>query len=91
MKILVTGCAGYISSVTSEMLIAEGHDVVGVDNFLFGHEDSISEGVEFYRLDLNNAMALSEVFEKHSPEAVIHFAGRTLVGESEVVCMIVAA
>ena len=82
MKILVTGCAGYIGSVTSEMLVSEGHDVVGVDNFLMGHEDAVHEGVEFHRLDLNNAMALSEVFEKHSPEAVIHFAGRTLVGES---------
>jgi len=82
MKILVTGCAGYIGSVTAEMLVAEGHQVVGIDNLSMGHEQAVSEGVEFHKLDLNNAPGVSRIFEKHRPEAVIHFAGRTLVGES---------
>jgi len=33
MKILVTGCAGFIGSSLCERLVAEGHSVIGIDNF----------------------------------------------------------
>ena len=82
MDILVTGCAGYIGSVTCEMLLNEGHNVAGLDNLLTGHRQAVPEGVVFYEADLADREELNEIFSRHRPEAVIHFAGRTLVGES---------
>jgi len=82
MKILVSGCAGYIGSATCEALLQEGHDVVGVDNFFTGHRQAVAEDVELHELDLKDTERLNEVFGKHRPEAVIHFAARTLIGES---------
>ena len=42
MKVLVTGAAGFIGSHTTDYLLAEGHAVVGVDNFRTGHRENLA-------------------------------------------------
>lgn len=81
MAILVTGGAGYIGSHTVVELLRQGEEVVVVDNLQTGHLPAV-KGASYYQADLRDSKALSEVFSKHSIEAVIHFAASSLVGES---------
>lgn len=89
MTILVTGGAGYIGSHTCVELMAQGYDVVVVDN----HCNSSPEAVKrveklagrvfpFYRADVRDASALDHIFQSHNIDCVIHFAGLKSVGES---------
>lgn len=89
MNILVTGGAGYIGSHTCLELLNEDYNVIVVDNLANSKEEALRRVEElsggeltFYRLDLLNKSKLFEVFEKHSIDAVIHFAGYKAVGES---------
>ena len=79
MKTLVAGGAGYIGSVVTRLLAAEGHEVVVLDDCSTGHADSIPAGVEFVRADIVDAGA---ILEGEGFDAVLHFAARSLVGES---------
>jgi len=80
MKILVTGVAGYIGSITAELLIKNGHKVVGIDNLSTGHEDNINGLIEFHNIDIRDSEKLESVLG--DSEAIIHFAAKTSVGES---------
>ncbi len=82
MKVLVTGGAGYIGCVTVERLISAGHDVVVFDNLSQGHRAAVHPQAAFIEGDLSDADAIESVFSAHSIDAVMHFASRTLVGES---------
>jgi UDP-glucose 4-epimerase len=82
MKVLVTGGAGYIGSVTSEVLLRFGYQVAAVDNLVHGHRAAVPVGVEFFQTDLEDRAALRELFARVRPEAVMHFAGYIQVGES---------
>ena len=81
MKILVVGGAGYIGSHMVKMLLDGGHQVVTFDNLSSGFRNAVLGG-EFVEGDLANTALLNEVFEKHQPEAVMHFASYIQVGES---------
>lgn len=78
-KVLVTGGAGYIGSVTTRLLLAEGYDVVVLDDLSTGHADAIPEGVELVRADIAQA---KQVLGRGGFAAVVHFAAKSLVGES---------
>lgn len=80
MRVLVAGGAGYIGSVVTRLLAAEGHDVVILDDLSTGHADSVPDGVELYRADL--ATGAAEVLGRGGFDAVLHFAAKSLVGES---------
>jgi UDP-glucose 4-epimerase len=82
MKVLVTGAAGYIGSVTTEVLLGAGHSVVALDSLELGHRAAVHEDATFVRTDLRDRDALFAVFAEHRPEAVLHFAAYALVGES---------
>jgi UDP-glucose 4-epimerase len=82
MKILVTGGAGYIGSVVVEQLIAAGESVVVFDNLSQGHRSAVHPAAVFVQGDLSDRAALDGAFSQHRPDAVMHFASRTLVGES---------
>ncbi len=89
MKILVTGGAGYIGSHTCIELIKVGHEVVVVDNLCNSSLESLKRveslvgcNIPFHRVDVRNKVALTQVFEQHSIDGVIHFAGLKSVGES---------
>lgn len=82
MKILVTGGAGYIGSIVVEQLIARGEEVVVFDNLFQGHRAAVHPAAAFVRGDLADRAALEALFAEHAPEAIMHFASYTLVGES---------
>nr|BAC55147.1 UDP-glucose 4-epimerase EpsS [Methylobacillus sp. 12S] len=81
MKVLVVGGAGYIGSHMVKMLLGEGHDVITFDNLSSGYRDAVVGGT-FVQADLADKAALDEVFVKHTPDAVMHFASYIQVGES---------
>ncbi|MEV4676711.1 UDP-glucose 4-epimerase GalE [Actinomadura sp. NPDC049382] len=80
MKLLVTGGAGYIGSVVSALLLEAGHEVVVLDDMSTGHEDAVPEGARLVRGTLRDMAA--DVLAGAGFEAVLHFAARSLVGES---------
>lgn len=89
MNILVTGGAGYIGSHTCVALLEAGHSVVIADNLCNSKREAVDKITEitgkevvFYEIDVTEAAAVEAVFQKHSLDGVIHFAGLKAVGES---------
>ena len=82
MKVLVTGGAGYIGSITSEVLLNRGHDVVVFDNLSQGHRAAVPAAAEWVEGELSAPEEIRDAIEHHRPDAVMHFAARSLVGES---------
>ncbi len=87
--ILLTGATGYIGSHTWLALIAAGHRVVGVDNFVNSAPQVLDRlahlaggPVAFEQADVCDPVALDAVFGRHRPDAVVHFAALKAVGES---------
>ncbi|MDQ1541632.1 MAG: UDP-glucose 4-epimerase [Actinomycetota bacterium] len=81
MRLLVTGGAGYIGSVVSRLLLAEGHDVTVLDDLSTGHADAVADGAEFVEADIADA---GDVLARESYDGVVHFAAKSLVGQSVV-------
>lgn len=82
MKVLVTGGAGYIGSVMCEVLLQHGHEVVVFDNLSQGHRAAVPKEAIWVEGDLASAETIRSTIEAHRPAAVMHFAARSLVGES---------
>jgi UDP-glucose 4-epimerase len=89
MNILVTGGAGYIGSHTCVELLQYGYEVIVVDNLCNSKEESLrrvqeitGKNLKFYKIDLLDQERLEEVFNKHTIDSVIHFAGLKSIGES---------
>ena len=82
MAILIPGGAGYIGSHAARRFLAQGEDVVIIDNLQSGHRASLPEKAKFYEGDIRDAKALDKVFGENQIEAIIHFAANSLVGES---------
>lgn len=82
MRILVTGGAGYIGSVTSAALLRRGHDVVVLDDLRTGHRAAVPNGASFVRADVADTDAVADTLRTHGSEAIVHFAASSLVGES---------
>jgi UDP-glucose 4-epimerase len=82
MKILVTGGAGYIGSITVERLIKSGAEVVVFDNLYQGHRDAVHPDAVFVQGDLADKAAIEAAIATHKPDGIMHFASYTLVGES---------
>src|ERR671932_1063143 len=80
MRVLVAGGAGYIGSVVTAALLEGGHEVTVLDDLSTGHADAVPSGARFVQASLHeSAPVLAEV----RPEAVLHFAAKSLVGESQ--------
>ncbi|MWD27930.1 UDP-glucose 4-epimerase GalE [Aquicoccus sp. SCR17] len=79
--ILVTGGAGYIGSHACKALKAAGHEPVTFDNFSTGWRDAVRFGPA-EEGDLLDRARLDEVFARHRPKAVMHFAALSQVGEA---------
>lgn len=80
-KILVCGGAGYIGSHMVRLLVAEGFEVVVLDDLSTGHREAV-KGVELVEADVRDGAALDSVFESRDFAAVMHFCAKSLVGES---------
>ena len=81
MRIAVTGGAGYIGSVVTEVLVDEGHEVLVLDNLSKGHRDAVRDAA-FEVVDIADSAAVTRHLRTFACEAVIHMAADSLVGES---------
>ncbi|MCG5220728.1 UDP-glucose 4-epimerase GalE [Streptosporangium sp. KLBMP 9127] len=79
MKVLVTGGAGYIGSVVAAQLVEAGHEVVVLDDLSTGHADAVPAGARFVQGSITGA---GDVLTGGGFDGVLHFAAKSLVGES---------
>jgi dTDP-glucose 4,6-dehydratase len=74
MRILITGAAGFLGSHLCDKLLADGHEVIGLDNFVTGNPQNIAhlagnEKFSFQRNDVSNY-----IFVRGKVDAIMHFA-----------------
>ncbi len=81
MRILVTGGAGYIGSVTAALLCEQGQEVEILDDLSTGHRAALPAGAVHHEASLHDERALAAVFARPF-DAVVHFAAFSLVDES---------
>ena len=92
MRVLVTGCAGFIASRVTEALIRNGHEVVGVDNLNDAYDPRLKEWrlgrlrelsrFSWHSLDILEQGALRELLQSHPVKAVLNLAARAGVRQS---------
>jgi len=86
VRALVTGAAGFIGSTLVDRLLADGHAVVGLDNFATGRAGNLDHlagnaAHVFIEADIVTA-DLDAIFEQHRPEVVFHLAAQIDVRRS---------
>lgn len=81
MRLIVCGGAGYIGSHMCKLLAEAGHEVSVIDNFSTGHRAAVQWG-SCFEGDIGDPAFVAEVFAHTRPQGVLHFAARSLVGES---------
>ena len=82
MRVLVTGGAGYVGSVSVEALVDAGHDVVVLDDLSTGHRDAVVAGARLVEGSYADRRSLAALLAATPVDAVLHCAARSLVGES---------
>jgi UDP-glucose 4-epimerase len=82
MRVLVTGGAGYVGSVSAELLVERGHEVTVVDSIATGHLAAVPAGARLVRASVGDRGLMEQALRDESIEAVLHCASRALVGES---------
>lgn len=86
VRALVTGAAGFIGSTLVDRLLADGHSVVGLDNFATGRATNLEHLADnsahvFVEADIVTA-DLHAILEQHRPEVVFHLAAQIDVRRS---------
>jgi UDP-glucose 4-epimerase len=84
MKVLVTGGAGYVGSVSVEAILAAGHGVVVLDDLSTGHRSAVPDGARLEVGTYADGAVLARILEVAGIDAILHCAARSLVGESGV-------
>ncbi|MBM4429425.1 MAG: UDP-glucose 4-epimerase GalE [Chloroflexi bacterium] len=82
MKVLVTGAAGYIGSVVTELLVEQGYEVIALDNLQHGHRAALHPGARFVQGDLLDGEWLNSFLVANPVDAVVHLAAEALIDES---------
>jgi len=80
--VVVTGAAGYIGSVVTELLCDAGHDVEAWDNLATGHRAAVDPRARFVEVDLLDREAVRGAMRAACPDAVVHLAAEALVDAS---------
>lgn len=86
MKILVTGCAGFIGMHVSKFLLTQGHEVVGIDNLNDYYSPKLKldrlsqiehiQGFSFKKIDISDAEAINQLFTEANFDRVVHLAAQ---------------
>lgn len=82
MHVLVTGGAGYIGSAMVHTLVQKGYEVTVIDNLSQGHRAAVHADATFVEGDLRNRERVDAMMDEYAPDAIMHFASKSLVGES---------
>ena len=82
MKVLVVGGAGYIGSVTVDLLISEGHTVVVLDSLVSGHKSAVHKKSKFVKADCRDEDEIGKAFAANDFDAVLHYGGYIQAAES---------
>lgn len=82
MRILVTGGAGFIGSNVVDRFVAEGHEVLIVDNLSSGLQQNLNPSASFHNLDIRDADALNQIVAEFQPEVIDHHAAQIDVRRS---------
>lgn len=82
MNILITGGAGYIGSIVTEVCLGRGDEVTVYDNLSTGHRESVHPEAKFVAGDVGDRGRLASALKESGAEAVIHMAGFIEAGES---------
>jgi nucleoside-diphosphate-sugar epimerase len=80
-RVLVTGVAGFIGSNLAVRLLAERHEVVGIDDLSQGVAEQVPRGVEFHRLDIRSE-AIRPLFR--GVDAVFHLAAKNCISDCQI-------
>lgn len=78
-RVLLVGGAGFVGSVTCEELVRKGYDVFVLDNLYQGFEQAVDPGATFLKGTIEDESFLDKVFREHHFDAVMDFAGETLI------------
>ncbi len=78
----MTGGAGYIGSVTVELLHQRQIEVVVLDNLVYGHQFALDGNIPFYQGNVGDGELVKHIVETNEVDACIHFAAYAYVGES---------
>jgi UDP-glucose 4-epimerase len=81
-RVVLTGAAGYIGSVVTELLCDAGLDVAAWDNLANGHRAAVDPRARFTRLDLLDREAVRTAMQAERPAVVVHLAAEALVDVS---------
>ena len=82
MRILATGGAGYIGSVSVEAFLDAGHEVTVVDDLSTGHRTAVPAGATLEVGSYGDMASMSALLERRRIDAVLHCAAKSLVNES---------
>ena len=92
MRLLVTGCAGFIGSKTCELLLDEGNEIVGVDSLNDAYDPKLKhwrlsrlkerDGFTMLQLNIDDASALAAIPKPDALDAVVNLAARAGVRPS---------
>jgi len=80
-KILVTGGAGFIGSHVADLFVAQGYEVVILDDLSTGRASNLNPAARFYQLDIRSPQ-VREVFEAEKPDFISHHAAQMDVRRS---------
>jgi len=79
-KVLITGVAGFIGSNLADRLLAEGYQVVGIDNLAYGIKEQIPDKVDFYKMDIRK-IGLYSLFK--GVDIVFHLAAKNCISDCQ--------
>lgn len=75
-RYLVTGAAGFIGSTVANRLVAQGHEVIAIDNISTGHVENVPDGVFLVKGDCADA-SVYDMIPQVKYDAIFHIAGQS--------------